>query len=51
MFDSLQANLYNFADNNSLSTVGNTNDEAKAILIAETEAAINWIESNQISCI
>ena len=41
MFDSVQANLYNFADDNNLSTVGNTIDEAKAILITETEAAIN----------
>ena len=48
MFDSVQADLYNFADENNLSTVGNTIDEAKAILITETEAAINWIESNQM---
>ena len=41
MFDSVQANLYNFADDNNLSTVGNIIDEAKAILITETEAAIN----------
>ena len=25
MFDSVQADLYNFADDNNLSTVGNTN--------------------------
>ena len=37
-----------FADDNNLSTVGNTIDEAKAVLIAETEAAINWIELNQM---
>ena len=48
MFDSVQADLYNFADDNNLSTVGNTIDEAKAILITETEAAMNWLESNQI---
>ena len=48
MFDSVQVNLYNFADDNNLSTVGNTIDEAKAILIIETEAARNWIESNQM---
>ena len=48
MSDSVQADLYNFADDNNLSTVGNTIDEAKAILITETKAAINWIESNQM---
>ena len=48
MFDSVQADLYSFADDNNLSTVGNTINEAKAILITETEAAINWIESNQM---
>ena len=48
MFDSVQVDLYNFVDDNNLSTVGNTIDEAKAILITETEAAINWIESNQM---
>ena len=48
MFDSVQADLYNFADDNHLSTVGNTIDEIKAILITETGAAINWIESNQM---
>ena len=48
MFDSVQVGLYNFADDNNLSTVGNTIDEAKAILITETEAAINWVESNQM---
>ena len=31
-----------------ISTVGDTIDEAKAILITETEAAINWIKSNQM---
>ena len=48
MFDSVQADLYNCADDNNLSTVDNTIDEAKAILITETEAAIKWIESNQM---
>ena len=48
MFDSVQGDLYNFADDNNLSAIGNTIDEAKAILITETEAAINWIESNQM---
>ena len=48
MFDSVQVDLYNFADDNNLSIVSNTIDEAKASLITETEAAINWIESNQI---
>ena len=41
MFDPVQADLYNFADDNNLSTVCNTIDEAKAILITEIEAAIN----------
>ena len=48
MFDSVQVGLYNFANDNNLSTVGNTIDEAKAILITETEAAINWVESNEM---
>ena len=48
VFDSVQVDLYNFADDNNLSIVSNTIDEAKAILITETEAAINWIESNQM---
>ena len=39
MFDSVQADLYNFADDNNLPTFGNTIDEVKAILITETEAA------------
>ena len=41
MFDSVQADLNNFADDNNLSAVGNTIDEAKAIVITETEAAIS----------
>ena len=41
MFDSVQADIYDFADDNNLSTVGNTIDEAKTILITETEAAIS----------
>ena len=45
MFDSVQADLYNVADDNNLSAVSNTIDEAEAVLITETEAAINWILS------
>ena len=48
MFDSVRADLYNFSDDNNLSTVGSTIDEVKAILITETETAINWSESNQM---
>ena len=48
MFDSVQTDLYNFADDNNFSTLGNTINEAEAILITETDAAINWIESNQV---
>ena len=48
MFESVQADLYNFADDNNLSTVSNTTQEAKAILITETKATINSIESNQM---
>ena len=48
MFDSVQADLYNSADDKSLSTDNNTIDEAKSILITETEASINWIEPNQM---
>ena len=36
MFDSVHADLYNFADEYNLSTIGNTTDEGKAILITET---------------
>ena len=48
MFDSVQTDLYNFADDNNLSTLVNTINEAGAILITETDAEINWIESNQV---
>ena len=50
MFDSVQADVNNFADDNNLSTVGNTIDEAKTILITDTEAAINWIEVKPNDC-
>ena len=43
MFESVQAGIYNFTDDNNLSTVGNTTDEAKAILIPETEEAKNYM--------
>ena len=49
MFDSVQADLYDFADDNNLSAVGNTIDEAKAVLITETEAAINDRKPRKIS--
>ena len=48
LFDLVQADLYNFADDNNPPTVGNTIDETKAILITEINAAINWIESNEM---
>ena len=40
MFNSIDADLFNFADDNNLSSVGHTMDEAKALLINETEAAL-----------
>ena len=48
IFDSVDADLFNFADDNNLSSVGPTMDEAKALLINETEAALNWIEANEM---
>ena len=48
IFDSIDADLFNFADDNNLSSVGHTMDEAKALLINETETALNWIEANEI---
>ena len=37
IFDSVDADLFNFADDNNLSSVGPTMDEAKALPINETE--------------
>ena len=48
IFDSVDADMFNFADDNNLSSVGPTMDEAKALLINETEAALNWIEANEM---
>ena len=48
MFHSIDADLFTFADDNNLSPVGHTMDEAKALLINETEAALNWIEANEM---
>ena len=48
MFDSIDADLFNFMDDNNLSSVAHTMDEAKALLINETEAALNWIETNEM---
>ena len=48
IFDSIDADLFNFADDNNLSSVGHTMDEAKALLINETGAALNWIEANEM---
>ena len=48
IFDSVDADLFNFAHDNNLSSVGPTMDEAKALLINETEAALNWIEANEM---
>ena len=51
MFDSVQADRYNFADDNNLSTVGNTIDEAKAILITETDplglSQTKWLQTQK----
>ena len=35
-------------DDNNLSSVGHTMDEAKPLLISETEAALNWIGANEM---
>ena len=48
IFDSIDADLFNFADDNNLSSIGHTMDEAKTLLINETEAALNWIEANEM---
>ena len=48
IFDSVDADLFNFAVDNNLTSVGPTMDEAKALLINETEAALNWIEANEM---
>ena len=49
IFDSVDADLFIFADDNNLSSVGPTMHEAKALLINETEAALNWIEANEMN--
>ena len=41
IFGSIDADLFNFADGNSLSSVGHAMDGAKALLINEAEAALN----------
>ena len=48
MLDSIEADLFNFANDNNLSSVDHTMDEANALLISETEAALNWIEANDM---
>ena len=48
MFDSIDADLFSFSDDNNLSSVGHAMDETKALLINETEAALNWIEANEM---
>ena len=42
--------IFNFADDNNFSSVGHTTDEAKAFItyINKTEAALNWIEANEM---
>ena len=48
MFDSIDAGLFNFADDNNLFCIGYTMEEAEALLINETEAALTWIEANEM---
>ena len=48
IFEPVDADLFNFADDNNLSSVGHTTDDAKALLINKTEAALNWIEGNEM---
>ena len=48
MSGSIDAGLFSFADNNNLFSVGYTMDESKALLINETEVALNWIEANEM---
>ena len=47
MFDSIDADLFNFVDDNNLSSIGHTMDEAKTLLTNETEAALSRIEANE----
>ena len=47
-FDSIEAELFNFADDNNLLSVGHTMHEAKATLSNEKEVALNWIEANEM---
>ena len=37
MFDSIEADLFNFADDNNLSSVGHAMDETKPLLIIRTK--------------
>ena len=48
MLNSINTDLFNFADDNNLSSVGYVMEEAKASLISETEAALNWIGANEM---
>ena len=48
MLHSTDADLFNFGDDKNLSSVGHTTDEAKAILINETDAALNRTEANEM---
>ena len=47
MFGSIDADLFNFVDDNNLSSIGHAMDEAKTLLTNETEAALSWIEANE----
>ena len=48
IFDSIDGDLFKFVDDNNLFSIGHTMDEANALLINETEAALNWIEANEM---
>ena len=48
MFDSIETHPFNFAVDNNLSSVGYAMDEAKALIINEPEAALKWIEANEM---
>ena len=45
----IHADVFNSTDDNNLFSVEHAVDEAKALLINETKAALNWIEANKMT--
>ena len=48
LFNIYLNDLFNFEDDNNISSVGHTMDKAKTLFINETETAFNWIETNEM---